>query len=203
MNAPSSATAHAIVPLALFESLRDLDAPPGEPDDVHRDLTVKRLGMSQTVVSQIERYGRLARAERWVAADEVAGVLRLVGRRPDAGLVFADAGRRAGRHAARRIPPSLRAAWRLMPRSLRERLGFSLARSAARVLQVQLAREGAVPVATMPELLAVQATPSGAACGFYGSAIAEMLRTFTSFDSALLHEECRARGGARCRWRAP
>lgn len=203
MNPSSSTPAHAIVPLALFESLRGLDAPPGELDDMHRDLTVKRLGMSQTVASQIERYGRLARGEQWVAADEVAGVLRLVGRRMDAGLVFADAGRRAGRHAARRVPVSLRAAWSLLPRAVRERLGFALARAAAaRALNVHLVREGDVAVATIREPIAVHATPTGTACGFYGSAIAELLRTFTSFDSAMLHSECRARGGAVCVWRA-
>ena len=33
--------------------------------------------------------------------DETVGVFRLVGRRPDAALVYADAGRRAARYAAR------------------------------------------------------------------------------------------------------
>lgn len=202
MNATPSPPAHAIIPLALFESLRGLDAPPGELDDVHRDLSAKRLGMSQTVASQIDRYGRLARGARRVPADEVAGVLRLVGRRMDAGLVFADAGRRAGRLAASRVGSSLRALWRLMPGGAGERLGFALARAAARVLSIQLAREGAVAVATVRDPIAVQATPGGAACGFYGSAIAEVLRTFTSFDSAMIHSECRARGASRCEWRA-
>ena len=35
-----------------------------------------------------------------VAEDEALAVFRLVGRRPDAALVYADAGRRAARYAA-------------------------------------------------------------------------------------------------------
>jgi predicted hydrocarbon binding protein len=38
------------------------------------------------------------------------------------------------------------------------------------------------------------------ACGFFGAALAELLRTFTDFDGALFHTECRARGATVCRW---
>lgn len=201
---PSAIRAHALLPLALFESLRALDAPPGEDlDEADRELAVRRLGSSRTVVAQIERYRRLASEGRRVDAEEAVAVLRLAGRRSDAALVFADAGRRAGRHAAREVAAPLRAAWLLVPRFARERLGFTLVRRAVHAaLGAELSWDGGVPVMTIRDPIAVRATPSGAACGFYGSAVAELLRRFTAFDGAMLHEACGARGDRLCRWRA-
>ena len=61
----------------------------------------KRLGLSSTVAQQIERYREAAEHNASVPADEAISVFRLVGRRPDATLVYSDAGRRAARYAAR------------------------------------------------------------------------------------------------------
>ena len=62
---------------------------------------VRRLGLSPTVAAQIQRYREAAHKDDPIELDEVVSVLRLVGRRADAPLVFADAGRRAARYAAR------------------------------------------------------------------------------------------------------
>src|SRR2546425_12522510 len=83
----------AMVPLTILDAIRSLDEPVADGlHEFHHELAVKRLGMSETVAVQIDRYRRLARRGRRVEAEEVAALFRLVGRRSDAGLVFAEAG---------------------------------------------------------------------------------------------------------------
>lgn len=192
--------AHAIIPLALFEAVRALDLPTADGlEEFHDELAVKRLGMNRTVVAQIQRYGDLARADKRVDDEEATALLRLVGRRADAGLVYAEAGRRAGRLAAARVSGTLRLVRHLLPAGF----GMFLARrAAADVLGVALARGGGAVTATMVDPVALRATPGGAACGFFGSGVAELLRIFTQFDGALLHDACRGRGDTECHWRA-
>ncbi|HRP08525.1 MAG TPA: hypothetical protein PLL69_08555 [Gemmatimonadales bacterium] len=92
----------ALIPLALLEAVQNIDTP---ADDglgaLEHELAVKRLGLSPTVAAQIGRYRERAEVGDEIDRDEVLAVFRLVGRRPDAELVLADAGRRAARHAAR------------------------------------------------------------------------------------------------------
>src|SRR5207245_1769177 len=125
----------------------------------------------------------------------VEALLRLVGRRPDADLVFADAGRRAARRAVRRLFVLTRLAARTGPRAL----GYVAARRAARaVFAGDLRRESHIPVARVGDALAVQATPDGAACALYGAGFTELLRLLVGFEGAMLHISCRATGGAAC-----
>jgi hypothetical protein len=195
--------AHAAVPLTILESLRHLDAPGDDgADEFHQELAVKRLGMSGTVAAQIERYRRLASRGGRVDLEEVAALFRLVGRRTDAGLVFADAGRRVGRRAVRGVRTSA-ILLRALPGFARNGLGFLLARSAAdRILDAQLARDTGAPGAVIADPPSATATPNGTGCGFYGSALAEILRSLTDFDGALFHVRCRSRGEPVCEWRA-
>lgn len=191
---------HSIVPLAVLEAIQNLDTPVedglGEFAD---ELLVKRLGLSATVRTQLAEYEALVRRDGRVAGDHVEALLRLVGRRPDAELVFADAGRRAARRAVRRAFTGARLLATLAPRSL----GYAVAgRVAHVVLGGDLTRDARVPVVRVSDPLAVRATPDGTACGFYAAAFAELLRLLAGFEGAMLHTACRARGGARCEWRA-
>jgi predicted hydrocarbon binding protein len=82
-------------------------------------------------------------------------------------------------------------------------LGYGAAASAARrVLGGELRREASVPVARIAAQLAVNATPDGSACGFYGAAFTELLRLLVGYEGAMVHVSCRATGGDRCEWRA-
>ncbi|MBI1966983.1 MAG: hypothetical protein HYS40_03245 [Gemmatimonadetes bacterium] len=191
---------HSIVPLAVLEAVRNLDTP--VEDGLHEfaeELLVKRLGLSSTVTMQLEQYEGYARRGVRVDPAHVEALLRLVGRRPDADLVFADAGRRAARRAVRSVFFVSRLAAHVAPRGL----GFAVAGAAARrVLEGELRREDRLPVARVAARLAVNATPDGTACGFYGAAFTELLRLLAGHEGAMLHTTCRATGGDRCEWRA-
>jgi len=190
---------HAIIPLALFEAIRALDLPTDDDlEEFPDELVVKRLGMNRTVLAQIQRYQKLARADKRVDEEEVTALLRLVGRRADAGLVYAEAGRRAGRLAAARVFAVLRLLRHLLPAGF----GALLARRAAADVFGATLRGDRMTVTATGDPIAIRATPGGAACGFFGSALAELLRIFTPFDGALLHDACRGRGDGECHWRA-
>lgn len=191
---------HSIVPLAVLEAVRNLDTP--VEDGLHEfadHLLVKRLGLSDTVQVQLEQYEALVRRGARVDATHVEALLRLVGRRPDADLVFAEAGRRAARRAVRTLPVLVRAAVWAGPRVL----GLAVARGAARrVFGGDLRREAGLPVARVADAIAVRATPDGAACRLFGAAFAELLRLLAGYEGALLHIHCRAAGARSCEWRA-
>ena len=191
---------HSILPLAVLEAVRNLDTPVEDGlAEFADELLVKRLGLSSTVAMQLIQYEALVRRDARVDPALVEALLRLVGRRPDADLVFADAGRRAARRAVRRLSVVSRLAAHLAPNAL----GYTVARRAARaVLGGELRREQQVPVARVRDTLAVSATPDGAACGVYGAAFAELLRLLIGFEGAMLHTACRATGAAQCEWRA-
>ena len=191
---------HSILPLAVLEAVRNLDTPVEDGlAEFADELLVKRLGLSSTVAMQLTQYEALVRRDAGVDAAHVEALLRLVGRRPDADLVFADAGRRAARRAVRRLFGLSRLAAQLAPNAL----GYVVARRAAHaVLGGDLRREQQVPVARVGDTLAVSATPDGAACGVYGAAFAELLRLLVGFEGAMLHTACRTGGAPQCEWRA-
>ena len=196
----SRAVVHSIVPLAVLEAVRNLDTPVEDGlSEFAEELLSKRLGLSPTVAVQLREYEDMVRRDARADPGHVEALLRLVGRRPDGNLVFADAGRRAARRAVRRLFVLSRLAARLSPRAF----GYGAARRAARaVLGGELRRDGQVPVARVRDALAVHATPDGAACTLYGVAFAELLRLLVGFEGAMLHVSCRATGGELCEWRA-
>lgn len=191
---------HSILPLALLEAVRNLDTPVEDGlTEFASELLAKRFGLSRTVTMQLAEYEGLVRRDARVDDAQVEALLRLVGRRPDADLVFADAGRRAARRAVRRAGALSRLGARLAPRVA----GFAAARHAARaVLGATLARDDRVPVASVADGIALRATPDGAACALYGAALAELLRLFAGFEGTMLHTACRGTGAPRCEWRA-
>jgi len=183
---------HSIVPLAVLEAVKNRDTPVEDGlTEFAEELLVKRLGLSATVTMQLAEFEQLVRKDARVEPSHVEALLRLVGRRPDADLVFADAGRRAARRAVKRM------SW------VSRLYGHGAARRAARtVLGAELTREQRLPVARVTDPIAIQATPDGAACGFYGAGLVELLRLLVGYEGAMVHVDCRARGGSACEWRA-
>jgi len=196
--------AHSILPLAILQAMRHLDSPRDEEAAEYVDeLLKKRLGLSDTVAAQIARYELVALRDQAVTADELEQILRLVGRRTDATLVFADGGRRAARRAMTRLARPTRWAARRLPRFLRRLVGYRAARRcAADVFAASLSRIGRGTAFVIAHPPSVRATPDGAACAFYAAAFAELLRELVDFDGGVLHPTCCSRGEAQCEWRS-
>lgn len=192
----------ALIPLSLLEAIRNLDTPVEDGlDELAEEIAVRRLGLSPTVAAQIQRYRQSAERGVGVDLDETVSVFRLVGRRADAPLVFADAGRRAARYAAKTRGRFSRTLIKVSPRPLARRLALrSVARLARSLFDGDLKSRSNVVEVRMNAPLSIVALPTGEACLFYGSAYLEMLRALTGFEGALLHAHCRSRGDGDCHW---
>jgi hypothetical protein len=199
----SDTTVPALIPLSLLEAIRNLDTPLEDGlEELAEEIVARRLGLSPTVAAQIQRYHEVADREVGVALDEVISVIRLVGRRPDAALAFADAGRRAARYAAR---ASGRPAWTMLrksPPGWSQRLALRAAAKVAKgVFGAELRTGGSMPEVSMVDPLSIRALPDGPACIFYGAAFGELLRWLAGFEGTMLHERCHVRGDDLCLWR--
>ena len=194
----------AILPLSLLEAMRNLDRPVEDGlDELSHEVVAKRLGLNPTVSAQITRYQGLARSRVPVENDEAGAVFALVGRRPDAYLVYADAGRRAARYSARSLPLAWRALLRLLPGGPRRRLGSRRAVAVAQsvfgvALLVEPLRAEAMLETRAPGL----GVPDDQSCEFIGAAMSELLRTLAGFEGAMVHRSCLSRGDAACVWQA-
>jgi hypothetical protein len=199
---PVATDVPALIPLSLLEALRNLDTP--QDDGLHEVVTevvVKRLGLSGTVAAQIERYEDDMGRNAGVSREEALGVFRLVGRRPDAALALADAGRRAARYAADGAGAGTKTMMRVTPGSLSQKLGFgAAARVARRRFGAELRGSGRSVEARIEHPLSVEAIPGGEGCAFYGSLFAELLRVLAGKEGAMTHDRCRSRGDSHCVW---
>jgi hypothetical protein len=199
----ASALVPAAVPLSLLEAIRGLDTPPEGIDDLAGEVVARRLGLSPTVAAQIARYRTAAEAGEGVPREEAVAVFRLVGRRPDAALAFADAGRRVARYAARLHGRPARTMQKLTPDTVGRSLGRrSATRLAREVLGAELRFRSGLAEARLGDPLSIRALPGGEACAFYTAAFAELLGQLTGFEGTTPHERCRSRGDADCVWRA-
>jgi hypothetical protein len=199
-----TASVNAIVPLSLLEAIRNLDTPldDGLAAELASETIAKRLGLSTTVAAQIERYREMVDRREPVTSEEATQVFRLVGRRPDATLVYSDAGRRAARYAARAQGgrPVLS---QVLPRNVRRNLGVRKAQKVAnRVFLVDLVPDQSGLGARLTETLATRAGFEGNGCYFYTALLAELLRVTSGFEGSMVHERCLSRGDDSCRWRA-
>ncbi len=201
-----SSTVHAIVPLSLLEAIRNLDTPldDGLAAELASETIAKRLGLSSTVAAQIERYREMAERRDQVPIEEVVQVFRLVGRRPDATLVYGDAGRRAARYAVRGKGRPLGPMTEVLPRGMRRRMGLERARKLAqRVFLVDLESDPSAGLGVrLTDTLATRTGVEGNGCYFYTALLAELLRVTSGFEGSMIHERCIARGDDACRWRA-
>jgi len=129
----------------LLEAVREADRPPGADDEAEYvpELLNKRLGTTDTVYAQIRRYSEAMKHGHTVGAPEVAGLARLVARRPDADAVFGAAGAATARAAFGTLSFPRRALLRILPRAAARPLARrSATRLAARYFGTLLPREG-------------------------------------------------------------
>jgi len=194
----------ALIPLSLLEAVQNIDTP---PDDglgaLAEELAAKRLGLSPTVAAQVVRYREKAAGGGDVGDEEATAVFRLVGRRPDAALVYADAGRRAARYTAKQEGAFRRALIAMAPGRARISLALgTTAGLAQRWLRAELTVSERTLRCEMNDSPGLQARPDGVGCQFYTAAFAELLRQVGNLEWTVVHEACLGRGDRRCLWRA-
>ncbi|MBL0170158.1 MAG: hypothetical protein IPP90_05395 [Gemmatimonadaceae bacterium] len=194
----------ARLPLSLLEAVKAIDTPEAELDaELVHELRNKRFGLSETVLSQIRRYQDAVRRQQRVPFDEVLALTRLIGRRPDADLAFREAGRRWARAAISTIGATSRSAATSLPSLIGRPIALrQLRRLARRFMDATLVRQGSSLLLEVGSPVSVDAGPGGAGCGLYEAAFRESLHVLADADGAVEHVMCRARGDARCQWRA-
>jgi len=193
----------ARMPLSLLEAVRLIDTPDFEPDaELVHELRNKRFGLSETVNAQIRRYHEMVRKPQRVAYDEVLALSRLLGRRPDADLVFREAGRRLARRALETFSGAGRKAAVSLPALIGRPLALRQLRRLSRTfLDGKLQRLGSALVLEVVSPISADAAPRSAGCGLYEAALRESLQTLAGAEGLVEHVACRARGDASCQWR--
>jgi len=129
MASTESSPVDPLVPLTLLETVRDADRPEGAAETEYvPELLNKRLGMTDTVLAQIRRYAAAVQRGDPVKYDEVVALARLIGRRPDAEVVFRAVGEKIAQTAYRRMSGVRRVILRMPPRFLSRPLARRQAR---------------------------------------------------------------------------
>src|SRR4026207_1282823 len=86
-------TVNARIPLSLLEAIRRIDTPEDQVDTEYvPELRNKRLGLSDTVYTQIRRYNDALKRGQKIPFAEAEGLGTLIGRRPDSDELFRSAG---------------------------------------------------------------------------------------------------------------
>ena len=193
----------ARVPLSLLEAVRTIDTPDSELEaELVHELRNKRFGLSETVIAQIRRYNEMIRKPQKVGYHEVLALSRLIGRRPDADLVFREAGRRLARAALSTLSLTTRKAALALPSLLARPIALGQLRRLSRTfLDGRLQRHGSAIVLEVVSPVSADAAPRSAGCGYYEAALRETLQLLVGAEGQVEHVACRARGDASCQWR--
>jgi len=191
------------IALAILEALRLTDMPSETLDDeAFAQSLPRRLGLSDVIDTQIRRYIQMRERKEKMDAGELADLIRLIGRRPDAVEIFGAAGRELARARLARRGPASRLAMRVAPGGMRNR---ALLR-AVRRLAVAVNPGASVDTGTSPLTLRVDgclpagACNTGAGCELLGAAFRTWIDRYCGDSAEVHHTSCEARGGAACAW---
>ncbi len=196
-------TVNARIPLSLLEAIRRIDTPQDQVDTEYvAELRNKRLGLSDTVYTQIRRYNDAMKRGQQIPFAEAEGLGTLIGRRPDADDLFHSAGSILAHEVYSSISPTRRGTLRLLP-------GFLGRPMALRQLRVvvqkyfggTIERTGSFLSLTIPHSATVNGSPKSAGCVFYECALRELLHLLINGSGQIDHVRCAQRGEGACEWR--
>jgi predicted hydrocarbon binding protein len=198
------ATVDALLPLSLLQAVRNVDTPAdGLEAEYVDELRNKRLGLSDTIYTQIRRYSEAARKHQRTAQDESIALAKLIGRRPDAEAVFRAAGRHLSREAYHTISPVSRQLLRAMPTLVARPVALRRAKKiSTRYLNGNVRRVGSFLLLEVPRSITLGTAPGSVGCAFYEASLREMLRLLIGSIGAVEHVRCTSRGEGACEWRA-
>jgi predicted hydrocarbon binding protein len=197
-------TVDALLPLSLLEAVRNVDTPSDQFDTEYVDeLRNKRLGLSDTVYTQIKRHTEAVRRRQRIGQEEAIALAKLIGRRPDAEAVFRAAGRYMGRESYLTISAVMRQLMRLLPSAAARPLAYRRARKiAARYLNGNVRRVGGFLLLEVPRSIMVGTAPGAIGCAYYEASFRELLLLLIGSIGAVEHIRCIGRGEGTCEWRA-
>jgi hypothetical protein len=189
------------LPLALLEAVRSHDRPGEVLED--EDLTAsmpRRLGLTGVIHTQIRRYETAYASNRKVPLPEVADLMKLILRRPDAPTILEETGRRMTRLIVERRGPLVRRMRRVLPRAF---LFAGIRRAAVKLLA---ATSGGAQVTITGRPLAIRMgggtrleidQPS---CQMYTGALEELVVLYTGAPAIVTHVQCVTHGADGCEW---
>ena len=193
----------AYLPLSLLLAVSEHDRPGEilEGEDLTASLP-RRLGLSGVIEREIKNYEQAARKNRDVSSNDVANLIRLVLRRPDAEAILRDTGVRVAVEYVRRRRPL----WRQLARSWPGGgASLALARRAARRLLRRIVVDGDVEVTRKPPLVRVRSElartdNTATACVLYAAALEEIVRSYVGERLQLQQRRCAGHGAPFCEW---
>jgi len=197
------ATVDALLPLSLLEAVRDIDTPEELDSEFVDELRNKRLGLSETVYLQIKRYADAVRKGQRTAHDEAVALARLIGRRPDAEIVFRAAGKYLARESYKTINAGTRKMLRVMPSIIARPLALRRTRSiVSRYANGSVRRVGGYVLLEVPRSVTLNTAPGSIGCAYYEAMLRELLGLLVGGIGSVDHVHCAGRSEGICEWRA-
>jgi predicted hydrocarbon binding protein len=197
---------HPRIPLSLLESIRRIDTPEDQGDtetEYVAELRNKRLGLSDTVYTQIRRYNDAMKRGQKIPFAEAEGLGTLIGRRPDSVELFRSAGLILANDIYESMSSTTRGTVRTFPKFLSRPLALKhLTGIAEKFLGGSLEKNGSFVSLRVPESVTVNGSPNSAGCVYYEEAFRELLRLFVGTAGQIEHTQCSQKGEAACEWRA-
>jgi bacteriochlorophyll 4-vinyl reductase len=197
-------TVNPRIPLSLLEAVRRIDTPEEDPDAEYvQELRNKRLGLSDTVYQQIRRYSDAVKRGHMIPYAEATGLGTLIGRRPDAKVLFVSAGEILANDVYQAISPGRRRLIRHAPAIVGRRLALGNIRQIARrFFGGSLTSEGEFVSLTITDSVTVNSAPEGVGCEYYASAFRELLRLLINGGGSVDHVKWMEKGASSCEWKA-
>jgi len=194
---------HARIPLSLLEAIRRIDTPDDQIDAEYvPELRNKRLGLSDTVYTQIRRYSEATKRGQKIPFAEASGLGTLIGRRPDSHALFMSAGQILASDIYNAISGFKRAMMKA-PRFISRPIAFKQLRSISETFfGGTLERTGSFLLLTIPDSVTVNGAPDSEGCTFYESALRELLHLLINGGGQVDHVHCVQRDDGACEWRA-
>ncbi len=199
-----ASTVNARIPLSLLEAIRQIDTPadPTETEYV-TELRNKRLGLSDTVYTQIRRYSEAMKRGQRIPFAEAEGLGTLIGRRPDAAELFQNAGQLLAHAVYVSISPTTRGTIRLLPGFISRPMALKQIKLASeRFFEGTLERTGSFLSLKVVDSVTVNGSPRSAGCAFYETAFRQLLKMLIEAGEQVDHVHCAQRGEGVCEWRA-
>lgn len=194
---------HARIPLSLLDAIRRIDTPEDQIDAEYvPELRNKRLGLSDTVYSQIRRYSEATKRGQRIPFAEASGLGTLIGRRPDSDQLFRSAGKILAHDIYNAISAPKRTMMK-MPGFISRPIAFKQLRWISQsFFGGTLERTGSFLSLTIPDSVTVNGAPDSGGCVYYESALRELLHLLINGGGQVDHIHCVQREEGVCEWRA-